>query len=141
MGCDIHLHSEVKINGEWHHYSHPRIERWYDLFARMADVRNDPERDIKPISQPRGLPDDATFMTRFDYEYEHGHSASWLSGKEVADLGTWAEERYKTRNKDWFSFDHHVIGYVFGNGWDVKGNRGSYPDGVEDVRIVFWFDN
>lgn len=27
MGCDIHLHIEVKINGAWEHYATPRVDR------------------------------------------------------------------------------------------------------------------
>lgn len=141
MGCDIHAHGEVKINGVWHHYSQPRIERWYGLFARMADVRNDPTYGIEPISPPRGIPEDITFITRFDYEDECGHSGSWLTGKEVEDLCAWVDEQRQKEIGRYYSFQHHCIGYVFGNGWDVKKYPDDYPKGVEDVRLVFWFDN
>jgi len=40
MGCDIHWHSEVKVDGVWHHHSNPRISRDYWLFALLAGVRN-----------------------------------------------------------------------------------------------------
>ena len=42
MGCDIHLHAEIKVNGKWEHYAHPHIRRDYRLFAKMASVRNAP---------------------------------------------------------------------------------------------------
>jgi hypothetical protein len=143
MGCDIHMHGEVKINGEWHHWNQPNGFRWYALFAKMANVRNYSELGkIKPISLPRGLPADATFLTKFDSDRWgcDGHSHSWLSGEEVADLGKWAEEENRKPDNYW-SFEHHYIGYIFGNGWDVKKYPRGYPRGVEDARLVFWFDN
>ena len=139
MGCDIHAHGEVKIKGVWHHHSHPRIERWYSLFARMANVRN--ECGIAPISEPRGLPSDISFMTKFDYEWDQGHSASWLSGAEVEELCNWADTGRKESTGAYSSFQHSTIGYIFGNGWDIQKYPLDYPEGVEDARLVFWFDN
>ena len=110
------------------------------LFSRMADVRNDPPR-VEPISQPRGIPDDATWMTKFDCAHEgiDGHSHSWLSGSEVAELIKWRDAQNKS--EQWYSFEHEEIGYIFGNGWDVAKYPGDYPEGLEEARIVFWFDN
>lgn len=62
MGCDIHLHTEVKINGVWHHMGAPSVPRNYRLFAKMAGVRG----IETPIAEPRGLPGDATLLTRRD---------------------------------------------------------------------------
>lgn len=59
MGCDIHLHQEVKIGGEWHHYREQSVSRNYALFAKMAGVRNY-GLTVTPIDEPRGIPDDAT---------------------------------------------------------------------------------
>ena len=61
MGCDIHANFEIKVNNKWLYYSNPDIDRNYDLFARMANVRNN--RGIKPIDDPRGLPEDITETT------------------------------------------------------------------------------
>jgi hypothetical protein len=147
MGCDIHAHGEVKINGEWHHWNQPNISRWYALFARMADVRNYPgDEHIEPIAKPRGLPEDVTFLTKFNADYDgvDGHSHSWLSGEELDDLEAWASvenKKYEGNDDKWFNLCHHAIGYVFGNGWNVKKYPNSYPEGVEDARLVFWFDN
>lgn len=134
MGCDIHVHGEVKINGVWHHWSHPRISRSYSLFGKMAGVRDCSQ---EPIAQPRGIPDDATDTTKFDYAHwgVDAHTPSCLSGAEVDTLVKW----YNKNIAD--SFEHSELGYIFGNGWDVKNNPGDYPAGVEDARLIFWFDN
>lgn len=142
MGCDIHAHTEVKINGVWHHLGNPNINRSYDLFARMAGVRND--GSIEPIAKPRGLPEDATFISKFDSDRmgSDGHSHSWLSGEELGELVKWYDAKKKEWEPDkWFSFEYHGLGYCFGNGWDVKQYPDDYPASVEDARIVFWFDN
>ncbi len=145
MGCDIHLHTEVKINGVWHHYGCPNMDRNYSVFAKMADVRNG--RDITPISQPRGIPDDATTLTKYDRERwdGDGHSHSWLGAAEIAVLFDFintelnlADRRFKTVG--WWCEEN--FGYLFGNTW---GGFTRYPDerpeGLEDIRFVFWFDN
>lgn len=75
MGCDIHLHQEI---GAWHHYRHRSVPRSYQLFAMMAGVRN---RDkLTPVAPVRGLPSDASVVTKFDYELwnDDAHNASWL---------------------------------------------------------------
>ena len=134
MGCDIHVHVEVKIDGEWHHYNHPRVERNYALFHKMAGVR-DGEDD--PIAQPRGLPDDISFMTRFDAEEWSGdaHSHSWLSATETQEVINWHNKKYGDPYPQLF-------GYVFGNSFSsVHKYPDESPPGVTDVRIVFWFDN
>ena len=51
MGCDIHLHVEVKIKGKWLHYNHPNIDRCYWLFTKMAGVR-----EIEGVEACEGLP-------------------------------------------------------------------------------------
>ena len=138
MGCDIHLHIEVKIKGQWYNYNHPRIDRDYDLFAKMANVRNDGE--IIPISEPKGLPDDAAFVTKFhsDRWGIGAHSRSWLGQSEIQGLFNWIHVHMKVD----ISIEYDIFGYLFGNGLtDLKENPEDYPDELEDVRFVFWFDN
>lgn len=145
MGCDIHAYAEVKINGRWQLYSHLRIQQDYALFARMANVRNYRfEPPIEPISLPRDLPANISKMTRFCREVDgsEGHSDSWMSGAEVDALCDWYNALQKKRKGvEWFSWEHETIGYIFGNSWDVKKYPNDYPKGVEDARLVFWFDN
>ena len=148
MGCDIHMHIEVKIRGKWHHYSAPRISRNYELFARMANVRNFdsfPINPIKPIAEPRGFPDDATVITRLDNDLlgEDGHSHSWLNSEEFSALIKWYEELYDGQlpPRTYISWEYQELGYLFGNGWDRTDDPECYPKGLQDVRVIFWFDN
>lgn len=143
MGCDIHLHVEVKhADGRWLHYSQPRIERWYDLFAKMADVRNSDE--IDPISGPRGLPDDVSETTRLCHEWDDGdaHSESWLGREEIRLLNEFIREHPMNAARRWSDFDMRC-GCLFGNSLecDPAGRGRSRPEWVIDCRVVFWFDN
>ena len=139
MGCDIHLFTEVKIDGVWHTHSIPRINRWYALFGEMAGVRCD---NVEPIVQPKGLPDDMGTVTARYNEYcgSDGHTHSWFNKEEIQKLEAWLEEN----DKKSISVEWEYLGYVFGSGW---GNAEGYTDsgwekeGIEDVRFVFWFDN
>lgn len=154
MGCDIHIHIEVKFRGNWEHYGTPQVSRWYRLFAKMANVRNAEPHDkdyIKPISDPKGMPDDVTTLTAHDNERGSGdwHSHSWLDLDEIVLLEDWLEEQSKQQREidpsaPWLDLEHTVLHtYLFGNSF--AGLR-RYPkdydgDQVADVRFVFWFDN
>ena len=142
MGCDIHVHTEVKIDDRWHHYSVRHFERDYRIFAKMASVRND-NRGIIPIVMPRGLPDDISFLTQFNSALwgEDGHSHSWLGAEEIC----WLAEYGENLNPDRF-WESSQFGYVFGNYFstfhEYKGQENSgIPEQLQDVRFVFWFDN
>ena len=50
MGCDIHAHLEIKIDGKWLYYSPVNINRNYNVFAKTAGVRNYTGKII-PISK------------------------------------------------------------------------------------------
>lgn len=148
MGCDIHLHIEVKIDGQWEHYGAPYVSRWYALFAKMAGVRD--YANATPISAPKGMPEDVTKLTRIDCEYLgiDGHSHSWLGLDELMQLEDWL----KDQRDEWLThsdtqsinLEHHVLHtYLFGNSF--TGPR-RFPSEerepkVQDVRFVFWFDN
>lgn len=139
MGCDIHLHSEVKIKGKWRHHSTIEVRRNYALFAKMADVRNGFE--ILPISQPKGLPSDISEVTSVyrDKRGTDGHSDSFLTLEEIKDLCNYIDEQ------DSWCFperSHDIFGGFFGNYYTDFEYEGEYsPKGIEDVRFVFWFDN
>ncbi len=148
MGCDIHFHSEVKRKGVWQHHSEANIERNYALFAKMAGVRNYWEDKIKPISKPKGIPEDATELTRLDADRygTDGHSHSWLDAKEVSILHKFIND--KSNPLEWFAhgagfFEHKNFPYFMGS--HLNGFI-DYPEDwndkeVEDVRYVFFFDN
>jgi len=137
MVCDVHIHQEVKISGQWEHYRETRLPRDYAVFAKMAGVRG----SETPIAEPRGIPGDATRMTRFccDHDGEDGHTHSWLCAAEIVPLEDFIKARL---GNDQWRLEMDGWGYLFGNSW---GGFTKYPDerpeGLEDVRFVFWFDN
>ena len=144
MGCDIHLHTEIKIRGGWQHYSAPDTPRCYPLFTKMAGVRayGDEEPEDQPIAKPRGIPEDISTVTRIDYDKweDDRHSHSWLSADEIFELGMWLrKQNYKS--DEYFDF-------LFGNHWEsfadpeYRSQRvNMFPAELEDIRFVFWFDN
>jgi hypothetical protein len=137
MGCDIHGHIEIKLNGNWEHYSVLCIDRNYKLFEKMAGVRGLVKRAISP---PKGLPNDITPITKYDFEMwgEDAHTPSWLGAKEIERLIDWGEENYLSSKRD---FEYETFGYLFGNSFMILKYPRDTPKGLTDVRFVFWFDN
>lgn len=133
MGCDIHLHIEIKVDGIWEHWSAPSVGRNYLLFAIMAGVRN--YNEITPVAKPKGLPQDISKLTKMDYNQMAGdaHTASYLDHKEMAKV----EAMYKNElpEEDFFSIEHDILRcYLFGNSF-TPNNK------ISEIRFVFWFDN
>lgn len=140
MGCDVHCHFEIKLNNKWEHYSKPRIYRNYDLFSKMANVRNDRNNHIKPISLPKGLPDDISVITKFEYNNWRldAHSMSWFDSDEIKELIEYHNEINRNCKFD-FTIEWD---YLCGNGWEnFKEYRDEYPKEIQDIRLIFWFDN
>jgi hypothetical protein len=99
MGCDIHLHVEIKKKEhEWqmatkeltlHDWREKAVldqpwysDRNYALFGILAGVRSN---DIEPIAQPRGIPDDVSYEVdkeKSGYGVD-GHSHSYLTLAEL----------------------------------------------------------
>lgn len=110
IGCDIHVCCERKnYKGEWINCDYFKLnpyfdvdddedDKWwivpifddrnYELFATLADVRN--YGYIKPISEPRGLPEDIHYITKelADSWGDDGHSHSYYTLKELMDYMT-----------------------------------------------------
>lgn len=102
MGCDIHIVVEKKTGNQWkrvadkfgpkHPYSYIKdasfdknswsLPRSYSLFAMLAGVRND---DVKPISEPKGFPKDASAFSSKEFKKwaEDAHTPSYLTLKEI----------------------------------------------------------
>lgn len=150
MGCDIHMHIEMQTpDGRWLHYAAPSMARKYELFAKMAGVRNhEPGSDdyIVSVSQPKGLPNDCSEVSLVDWNRGVGywHSASWLSMKEWAQVEEWI------RGLPWYNWMEADTEYGLFRGTYAFGNTftgparykdSPYPDGCVDFRFVFWFDN
>lgn len=150
MGYDIHAHVEIRYQGKWEHYSVPHIDRWYELFEIMSSVR----RDVTPIVEPKGVPDDMSVITRLDWERGEGDActASWFNEDEIAKLEDWlkaqkeiadAKEEYAWNQYD---LESGVLGgtYMFGNGlvsFQKYPDTYHIPKGFDAVRLIFWFDN
>lgn len=135
MGCDIHLHSEIKVKGKWEHYSVIKVDRDYMLFGLMAGVRN---IKVTPIAKPKGLPIDISVIADLDYKRMEGdaHSMSYLNRFEISQL----ERIISEDNKEFLNPVN--FGYLFGNGYgEYDKYREDYPKEIEDIRFVFWFDN
>lgn len=96
MGCDIHIRAERKAGGKWEIIPGLRPFDWrhYGMFAFLANVRN--YSAIPPLSEPRGLPNDAP-----DDSDLGDHSYSWLSVDELSafDYEAAVEDRRYTRQE------------------------------------------
>jgi len=152
-GCDIHAHIEIKVADSWHYYAPADIWRNYTVFSKMAGVRaynGSPE----PMVEPRGFPENASFTTWMHREDEglDGHTDSWLTLDEIDELIKWFDEKLGYRpwgcrlhdQSDQRLLKWNEFGvWLFGNsicGFKDRV-RGDYPDALQDVRLVFWFDN
>lgn len=105
MGCDIHLHIEIKLNGKWEHYGCPSIDRNYRLFTKMAGIKN--YTGITPIAQPKGLPEDLTIITQFDAKdwEDDAHDSSWLNKEEIVQLSDFLDILSKAEKKQSIRYD------------------------------------
>ena len=163
MGCDIHLMTEVKKEGKWelntkdifgdeyYESDSPFDRRSYSLFSFLADVR---QRDnIKPISEPKGLPEDSGVLNSpleepeeyVYYGYDNGtahtegeriecdinyHSLTYLTLKELIEFNY---DKKATEEKTYREY----LGVLFFQELEILKTLGD-PD---YVRIIFWFDN
>ena len=90
MGTDIHMFLEVKEGGFWNYHSEYNVLANHSLFAILADVRNgmgfagcDTGDGFVPISNPRGLPEDACFLVEDKMDNINFHTHSWLTLDEI----------------------------------------------------------
>lgn len=158
MGCDIHSYAERKAGDKYEtvestlftYYDEPFGWRAYGMFAFLAGVQN--YSGIPPISEPRGIPADASTKVAAAYDdwSADAHSASWLSVDELEafDYDQPVEDRRVTRQTSW-GWDGGCAAEpgggtmttyreFLGDGFfkDIKTLREVGAD-----RVVFWFDN
>jgi len=112
MGCDIHIMVEARVSEKHDWISQDKWDsegslvteiytgRSYSLFSILADVRNgvgfagsDTGDGFVPISQPKGLPSDASGQVeKYADEWGvDGHSHSYLTLQEI-DQYDWTQE-------------------------------------------------
>jgi hypothetical protein len=151
MGCDIHLHVEIRYKGKWEHYAMPRIECNYALFGIMAGVRG----PGPPIVKPKGVPKDMSVVTKLKYEHDwpDTHTPSWFNEKEIDKLVEWLkkEERKANLKGERYPFMYFDLEAGILNGTYLFGNRLTafkhyndieyVPKECDAVRLVFWFDS
>lgn len=98
MGCDIHSQVELYRDGAWvpfterifpmqmvwggnTHSQEPFDVRNYGMFGFLANVRD--YSHVPPLSDPRGLPDDANADWKSRREDGYYHSFSWFLLSEL----------------------------------------------------------
>lgn len=100
MGCDIHGWLQKRHRGDkhWEPMCAVPDHRNYMLFAALANVRN--YNEIRPFSEPRGLPKDAfiPYGSKDEAINDFGeHSFSYFSLKELIEWDGWDQEiTYRT---------------------------------------------
>ena len=116
------------IDGHWTNYDWKNRKdmafysgRNYDLFAKLADVRNW-NNSITPLAEPKGVPDDASYAYNINASEMNGdgHSHSYFTLDELLDSGV-----------DWNEF----------NFTDTIEKMGKVDPDPSNVRCVFFFDN
>jgi len=136
MGCDIHAFIEIKVEDQWHCYGQCDIGRNYQLFGYMAKgVR----MDVENAMECRGLPQDMSVVTDCHYKDWDldAHNMSWMSLGEMQQLCKWAEA------KEIKIGPYRDPSILFGL-WFFGDLPTHLPDkeiGVEDMRLIYWFDN
>jgi hypothetical protein len=139
MGTDMVVHTEVMINGEWHHYGCPYIERNYALFAMMADVRNE-DGEYEPLGfeiielSETVMTDTTLRLIKLDENYDPAFGNIYrLNLPQIKELVKWYESTYPPSQKPHGL--EGVFGYVIHNGWAGIPNKQ-----VQDARFIFYFD-
>jgi hypothetical protein len=157
MGTDIHgfLEARWKSDRPWWRACEIEDSRNYRVFAVLADVRNGrgfagvvSHEPIKPIAEPRGLPDDHTTGWGEDAEGEFGdHSFSWLSLAEISEWPGWDQTLHEQVWIDRKQYEETWLpaGGGVPNGWSGGVSGGSvihadhdaehFPDGWNYVRV------
>lgn len=131
MGCDIHAHLEVKVNGNWQYSATPLEDvRHYAWFEFLVGVRA--RHGWTPHHSPRGLPADVTPETqdKFNCWCGDAHTPSYITKQEL--LGVNPDLHLPYYNNKLTSLED-MFGQYLSN-WNDAMSK------FEDARIVFWFD-
>jgi len=143
MGCDIHGWIEVKNDGKWIAVMKLKDDnRNYDRFCKLAEVRcHGSMMNVMTgghitdscDAKAHGIPDDISETAGYDIKVwgVDGHSHSYLPIKEAAQIFL------DTVYGDISEFDTKYPYYTF---FDIEIDKTEGP-GVENYRLVFWFDN
>ena len=149
MGCDIHTHVEIKKKNKWIHIDEVPEEfeiRNYSTFSILAGVRS--SFNVKPISEPKGIPEDVSKETKESIEWWNGdgHSHSYLTLKE---LDTFDLTDYKkTKVKVLKAFYDAFIGFggILPKEMSVEETRPGdirecFQEAFEPTVLIKWLDS
>ena len=131
MSCDIYCFAEVKYKAAWKFAGEVQMERHYDIFAKMAGVRNDDDM-ITPIALPRDVPVDADDLTKLVLSDKNYHTHSYLSLSEMKVLDKWVEKSEDGKVLKW-----RYIKWPYSI---MKDNLKIRYYKIEDIRFVFAFE-
>ena len=170
MGCDIHSYAERRkdktkkweivkdhftlddFDKDWYKKEKgdcPFDWRNYGMFGFFADVRN--YSRCETLSELKGIPDNATIEVKKEYEDwdSDAHSASFLTLKELLDFDYDKEfwNRRIMRNGNGAALAEEGEGEMvtyrdfLGNSYFQHLKELKQLGSLDNVRIVFWFDN
>ncbi len=104
--------------------------RNYNLFTALAGVRSEHFANNPPIiSEPKGIPDDASpeYIEEVKYWKGDGHSHSYLTLKDIKEF-------------DWTTYGNTCDAFIIETVNKLEKCK-SFYNTDEDIRIVFFFDN
>jgi hypothetical protein len=136
MGMDIYAFIEVKIAGQWCYLSDYGRARNGDMFGCLAGWGEDDE-DTPILFGYKGIAPDLSVIGQawVDAGLKYGgYDFSWLTFDEMLYAHQYALKKdYKE-----FLVDAPLCGFPIIE-WK-EHPRTYYPPGLEDVRLVFWFN-
>lgn len=122
MGCDIHTQFQKKTPDGWDNIeTQYQEDRHYQLFAVLADVRND--GTVNPIAKPRGFPYDFVKNSKWLGD----HTFSWLTGRELVE---WYNSSVPSVKKT------GVISVKEYGEWDKKSEPSSYCGEIFGDNVI-----
>lgn len=148
MGCDIHAVIERKFDDGWHVVAELNgfcDRRDYEFFTHLCGVRNY-NGDDENWPQPKGVPDDASTVTKWKVEGwgVDGHSHSWDTAKDFVDKKL-AIARIRGDNDtdasyEWYAYK--ALGYSCDDQENDYSCETDQDRCFNDLyRVVYWFDN
>ena len=162
MGCDIHCYAERKNkDGKWEIVGNvkkeedgwisidyePYHDRNYNLFDILANVSNETEfagyetgEGFNPISNPKGVPSDASeeYASLYEQWDSDGHSHSYLTLRELLDYD-WTQTTQIQGLVD-IKYSQCVDSFLSDTIFELLKLAGG-TKGIDNIRIVFFFDN
>ena len=149
MGCDIHTHVEIKKKNKWIHTDEVPEEfegRNYSIFSVLAGVRS--SFNVKPISEPKGIPEDISKETKESIkEWDgDGHSHSYLTLRELDtfDLTDYKKTRVKVVKAFYDAFIE--FGGILPKEMSVeeikpRDIRECFQEAFEPTVLIKWLDS